>query len=278
MKSYPLISSLILCLGLTACGPNIFYIPVDNKLGNAKPLSKTDDTIRVIVPEKLTQYVTKARSNDSDWRKNGDIAQYIMIGKVDTEERLQALGYQLTDTGFHAGGGEESKSIEWLDSQGNSQKTMTKGGQPNVIAMIDSGVLKTYDQTYTWQVPIASDPNTGQPTMWDTKGQTVTMHLIYYKIKIVRPIGKDNPLFTCNNSSLSTNLCVYSDNPSNYETIFEGYGTMDTNAKDPAYIEDHLASSVLYQYPTLLGKKRVYQISQIYPQVTKVMDAPDDKK
>ncbi|MDI2090166.1 hypothetical protein [Commensalibacter oyaizuii] len=52
------------------------------------------------------------------------------------------------------------------------------------------------------------------------------MNLIYYKIKIVRPIGKDNP--------------------STYETIFEGYGTMDTNARDPAYIEDCLSSSVLY--------------------------------
>ncbi|CAI3955455.1 hypothetical protein [Commensalibacter papalotli (ex Botero et al. 2024)] len=152
---------------------------------------------------------------------------------------------------------------------------MQGGGHPNVIAMVDSGVLKTYDKTYTWQVPIASDPNTGQPTMWDTKGQTVTMHLIYYKIKIVRPIGKDNPLFTCNNSSLSTNLCVYSqDNPFTYETIFEGYGTMDTNVRDSAYIEDHLTSSVLYHYPTLLGKKRVFQESRPAIVITKVTDAP----
>ncbi|MDI2111711.1 hypothetical protein [Commensalibacter nepenthis] len=152
---------------------------------------------------------------------------------------------------------------------------MTKGGKPNVIAMVDSGVLKTYDKTYTWQVPISTDPTTGQPNMWDTQGQTVTMNLIYYKIKIVRPIGKDNPLFTCNNSSLSMNFCTYSqDNPSDYETIFEGYGTMDTNARDPAYIADHLASSVLYQYPTLLGKKRVFQISQPFFEVTKVTDSP----
>lgn len=256
MKSYAIGTTFIFCLGLTACGPNIFYIPVDNKLGNAKPLSKTDDTIRVIVPEKLTQYVAKARTNDSDWLTGSKLAFYIGMAKVKTDDALQAQGYKVVGAGVNGGG----------------------RGNPNVIAMVDSGVLKTYDQTYTWQVPIASDPNTGQPTMWDTKGQTVTMHLIYYKIKIVRPIGKDNPLFTCNDSSLTAKLCVYSDNSSNYETIFEGYGTMDTNAKDPAYIEDHLASSVLYQYPTLLGKKRVYQISQIYPQVTKVTDAPDDQK
>ncbi|CAI3955421.1 hypothetical protein [Commensalibacter papalotli (ex Botero et al. 2024)] len=253
MKLHTLLPILSLCLWLTACGSDVFYIPIDNKLGNAKPLSKTDDTIRVIVPEKITQYVAKARSDDSDWMKNGNAAQYLMSAKQDTEDQFKALGYQLTDTGLHSGG----------------------GGHPNVIAMVDSGVLKTYDKTYTWQVPISTDPTTGQPNMWDTQGQTVTMNLIYYKIKIVRPIGKDNPLFTCNNSSLSMNFCTYSqDNLSTYETIFEGYGTMDTNARSPTYILDHLTSSVLYQYPTLLGKKRVFQISQPFFEVTKVTDAP----
>ncbi|CAI3954901.1 hypothetical protein [Commensalibacter papalotli (ex Botero et al. 2024)] len=257
MKNYSLIAVLTLCLGLTACGPDIFYIPIDNKLGSAQPLSKTEDTIRVIVPERITQYVAKARSDDSDWSKATDTTLYIGLAKIKTDDVLTEQGYKLVGAGVN--GGAE--------------------GHPNVIAMVDSGVLKTYDKTYTWQVPISTDPITGQPNMWDTQGQTVTMNLIYYKIKIVRPIGKDNLLFTCNNSSLTANLCVYSqDNPSTYETIFEGYGTMDTNARDPAYIEDHLASSVLYQYPTLLGKKRVYQISQIYPQVTKVTDAPDDQK
>ncbi|CAI3955563.1 hypothetical protein [Commensalibacter papalotli (ex Botero et al. 2024)] len=253
MKNYSLIAVITLCLGLTACGPDIFYIPIDNKLGSAQPLSKTEDTIRVIVPERITQYVANGRAAVPGWLKDAKLAKYIGAAKLYTEDQFKALGYQLTDIGLHSGG----------------------GGHPNVIAMVDSGVLKTYDKTYTWQVPISTDPTTGQPNMWDTQGQTVTMNLIYYKIKIVRPIGKDNPLFICNNSSLSMNFCIYSqDNPSNYETIFEGYGTMDTNARDPAYIEDHLASSVLYQYPTLLGKKRVFQISQIYPQVTKVTDAP----
>ncbi|CAI3955527.1 hypothetical protein [Commensalibacter papalotli (ex Botero et al. 2024)] len=253
MKSYISISTLALCMGLTACGPDIFYIPIDNKLGSAKPLSKTEDTIRVIVPEKITQYVIKGHSNDPDWEKGSISAVYIGMAKVKTDDVLTEQGYRLVGAGVKGG-------VE---------------GNPNVIIMVDTGILKTYDKTYTWQVPISTDPTTGQPNMWDTQGQTVTMNLIYYKIKIIRPIGKDNPLFTCNNSSLSMNFCIYSqDNPSTYETIFEGYGTMDTNARDPAYIEDHLASSVLYQYPTLLGKKRVFQISQIYPQVTKVTDAP----
>ncbi|CAI3935239.1 hypothetical protein [Commensalibacter papalotli (ex Botero et al. 2024)] len=105
-------------------------------------------------------------------------------------------------------------------------------------------------------MPTATNPSTGEPTIWDTKGETVTMNLIYYKIKIVRPIDNNNPLLTCNNSFLTAKLCIYSqDNPSTYETVFEGYCTMDTNARDPAYIERHLVYSVLYQYPTLLGKK-----------------------
>ncbi|MDI2111712.1 hypothetical protein [Commensalibacter nepenthis] len=105
MKNYSLIAVLTLCLGLTACGPDVFYIPIDNKLGSAKPLSKTEDTIRVIVPERITQYVAKARSDDSDWSKATDTALYIGLAKLSTEENLQALGYQLTDTGRLSGGG-----------------------------------------------------------------------------------------------------------------------------------------------------------------------------
>ncbi|CAI3954946.1 hypothetical protein [Commensalibacter papalotli (ex Botero et al. 2024)] len=105
MKLYSLGTILTLCLGLSACGPNIFYIPVDNTLGSAKPLSKTDDTIRVIVPEKLTQYVAKARAAGAGWLNDAMIAKYILIAKVNTERKLQALGYKFVDTGFHAGGG-----------------------------------------------------------------------------------------------------------------------------------------------------------------------------
>lgn len=256
MKRYSLTTVLVLCLLLTACGPDVFYIPIDNRLGNAKPLSKTEDTIRVVVPQKLTQYIAKARANGPGSSDEAQKAYYIISGKLDAEERLQELGYKFVDTGLHA----------------------KNDGHPNVIAMVDSGVLKTYEKDIIWQTPMSTDPNTGAPTMWQTDGQTVTMHIIYYKVKLVRPIGKDNPLFRCNNSSLGDSLCVYSDNPSNYETIFEGYGTMDTNAQDFAYILNHLTASVFYQYPNLLGKKRIHQISQPYFTVTKVTDAPADKK
>ncbi len=256
MKRYSLTIVLVLCSLLTACGPNVFYIPIDNKLGNAKPLSKTEDTIRVVVSQKLTQYIAKARANGPGWLDEAQKAHYIINGKIDTEEMLQGLGYHVVDVGFDP----------------------KNDGHPNAIAMIDSEVLKTYEKDIIWQTPMSTDPNTGAPTMWQTDGKTVTMHIIYYKVKIVRPIGKDNPLFRCNSSSLSGNFCVYSDNPSNYETIFEGYGTMDTNAQVSAYILDHLTASVFYQYPNLLGKKRIHQISQPYFTVTKVTDAPADKK
>ena len=102
------------------------------------------------------------------------------------------------------------------------------------------------------------------------------MNKVAIGIKLVRPIGKDNPLYQCNNSSLSTDFCTYPDSywldTSHYETIFYGVGTMTTNARDSDYIENHLVSSVLYQYPNLLGKKRIHQISQPFFQVTKVTD------
>lgn len=53
MKYPSLITLLGFCLTLTACGPDTFYIPIDNKLGSTKPLSKNDDTIRVVVMAKV---------------------------------------------------------------------------------------------------------------------------------------------------------------------------------------------------------------------------------
>ncbi|MDI2111762.1 hypothetical protein [Commensalibacter nepenthis] len=57
MKLHTLLPILSLCMGLTACGPDVFYIPIDNKLGSAKPLSKTEDTIRVIGSCRKFNYV-----------------------------------------------------------------------------------------------------------------------------------------------------------------------------------------------------------------------------
>ncbi|MFS2220674.1 hypothetical protein [Commensalibacter sp. A3DC] len=278
MRLYSLASLMMLCLSLTACA-NKFYIPIWNEKGTAKPLSKTDDVIRVVVPERLTKYIAKARSYDPNWYDKGSkLAFYIGMAKLDTEERLQDLGYQLTDTGLHSGDSGQAKKIDWIDSQGNERQAMTHGGKPTVYALVDSRLVNTYTQRFISNEPYSSDPGTGATTMWTNHVDEVTMNKVAIGIKLVRPIGKDNPLYQCNYSSLSTNFCTFPDSywldTSHYETIFYGVGTMTTSARDPDYIENHLVSSILYQYPNLLGKKRVIQISQPFFQVTKVTDIP----
>ena len=277
MRLYSLASLMMMCLSLTACTDK-FYIPIWNEKGTAKPLSKTDDVIRVIVSDRLKKYVEKTRAAEDDWEKNAKLAAYIMAAKLDTEERLQALGYQLTDTDFSSNDIGKPKKIDWIDSQGNERQAMTHGGKPTVFALVDSQVADTYTQRFISNEPYSSDPSTGATTMWTSHVDEVTMNRIVYGIKLVRPIGKDNSLYQCNNSSLSADLCIfpdsYWDNTSHYETIFYGVGTMTTSARDPDYIENHLTSSVLYQYPNLLGKKRIVQISQPFFQVTKVTDTP----
>ena len=278
MRLCSLASLMMLCLSLTACTDK-FYIPIWNRKGTAKPISKTDDVIRVVVSDRLKKYIAKARSDDPDGYENGmKLADLIGMAKLDTEERLQDLGYQLTDTGLHSGDSGKSKKIDWIDSQGNERQAMTHGGKPTVFALVDSQLLDTYKKELISEVPYSSDPSTGATTMWTNHVDEVTINSIVLGIKLVRPIGKDNPLYQCNYSSLSTNFCTYPDsywgNNSQYETIFHGVGVMNTSASDPAHIENHLISSVLYQYPNLLGKKRIHQISQPFFRVTKVTDTP----
>ena len=280
MRLYSLASLMMLCLSLTACTDK-FYIPIWNEKGTAKPLSKTDDVIRVVVPERLTKYIAKARSYDPNWYDKGSkLAFYIGMAKLDTEERLQDLGYQLTDTGLHSGDSGKPNKIEWVDSQGNERQAMTHGGKPTVFALVDAKLLDTYKKQLISEVPYSSDPSTGATTMWTNHVDEVTINAVSYHVKFVRPIGKDNKLLQCNNSSLSTDFCTYPQsywedsvkNTPYYETIFDGVGVMNTSASDPDYIENHLTSSVLYQYPNLLGRKRIIQISQPFFQVTKVTD------
>ena len=275
MRLYSLASLMMMCLSLTACTDK-FYIPIWNEKGTAKPLSKTDDVIRVVVPDRLKNYVEKTRAAEDDWEKNAKLAAYIMTAKLDTEERLQALGYQLTDTGFSSNDIGKPKKIDWIDDQGNTQYAMTHGGKPTVFALVDSRLVNTYTQRFISNEPYSSDPGTGATTMWTNHVDEVTMNKVAIGIKLVRPIGEDNPLYQCNNSSLSADLCIFPDSywldTSHYDTIFYGVGTMTTSARDPDYIENHLTSSILYQYPNLLGKKRVIQISQPFFQVTKVTD------
>ena len=281
MRLYSLASLMMLCLSLTACA-NKFYIPIWNEKGTAKPLSKTDDVIRVVVSDRLKKYVEKTRSDDPDWLDGSKLVDYIAFAKLYTEDRLQDLGYQLTDTGLHSDDSGKPKKIEWVDSQGNERQAITHGGKPTVYAMVDSRVLDTYTQRFISNEPYSSDPSTGATTMWTNHVDEVTMNSVVLDIRMVRPISNDNALYQCNSSSLSLNFCTFPDDyikkPSHfknkYETIFDGVGVMDTNSPSPGYIEHHLTSSVLYQYPNLLGKKRVIQISQPFFQVTKVTDIP----
>ena len=277
MRLYSLVGLMMLCLSLTACA-NKFYIPIWNEKGTAKPLSKTDDVIRVVVPDRIKKYVINGRKAVPGWLKDSKLAYYIAMAKLNTEDRLQNLGYQLTDTRYIKNDIGKSKQIKWINNQGNIQYAMTHGGKPTVFALVDSRLVNTYTQRFISNEPYSSDPGTGATTMWTNHVDEVTMNKVAIGIKLVRPIGEDNPLYQCNNSSLSADLCIFPDSywldTSHYETIFYGVGTMTTSARDPDYIENHLTSSVLYQYPNLLGKKRVIQISQPFFQVTK---ATDDK-
>lgn len=275
MRLYSLASLMMMCLSLTACA-NKFYIPIWNEKGTAKPLSKTDDVIRVVVPERIKKYVINGRKAVPGWLKDSKLAYYIAMAKLNTEDRLQNLGYQLTDTRYIKNDIGKSKKIKWINNQGNIQYAMTHGGKPTVFALVDSRLVNTYTQRFIAYEPYSSDPSTGATTMWTNHVDEVTMNKVAIGIKLVRPIGKDNPLYQCNNSSLSTDFCTYPDSywldTSHYETIFYGVGTMTTNARDSDYIENHLVSSILYQYPNLLGKKRIHQISQPFFQVIKVTD------
>ncbi|MBI0075759.1 hypothetical protein H3T59_09045 [Commensalibacter sp. M0357] len=277
MRLYSLASLMMMCLSLTACA-NKYYISIWNEKGTAKPLSKTDDVIRVVVPDRIKKYVINGRKAVPGWLKDSKLAYYIAMAKLNTEDRLQNLGYQLTDTRYIKNDIGKSKQIKWINNQGNTQYAMTHGGKPTVFALVDSRLVNTYTQRFISNEPYSSDPGTGATTMWTNHVDEVTMNKVAIGIKLVRPIGKDNPLYQCNNSSLSTDFCTYPDSywldTSHYETIFYGVGTMTTNARDSDYIENHLVSSVLYQYPNLLGKKRIHQISQPFFQVTKVTDTP----
>ena len=281
MRLYSLASLMMMCLSLTACA-NKFYIPIWNEKGTAKPLSKTDDVIRVVVPDRIKKYVINGRKAVPGWLKDSKLAYYIAMAKLNTEDRLQNLGYQLTDTRYIKNDIGKSKKIKWINNQGNIQYAMTHGGKPTVFALVDSRLVNTYTQRFISNEPYSSDPSTGATTMWTNHVDEVTMNEIVYHVKFVRPIGKDNKLLQCNNSSLSTNFCTFPQsywedsvkNTPYYETIFDGAGVTTTNSPSPGYIEHHLTSSVLYQYPNLLGKKRIHQISQPFFQVTKVTDTP----
>ncbi|MBI0083843.1 hypothetical protein H3T52_05540, partial [Commensalibacter sp. M0402] len=136
-----------LCLLLSACGPRTYYVPVNNRLGTARPLSKTNDVIAVLVPYKIQEMVKKARSDDKDWLTYDEAARYIGMAKIYTEDRLKELGYRVVNDG--------------LDPKND--------GHPNVIALVESAADTTKDDTVvrTYQTPLFTDTN-GNPELWKT--------------------------------------------------------------------------------------------------------------
>lgn len=244
----------ILLLGfssmLSDCGPSEYYVPVNNQAGNTQPLSKTLDTVRVLMPINYPELVKKTRSDDKDWLKYDIDARYETSAKQYTEERLQGLGYQVVDAGLHP----------------------KNDGHPNVIALVESGEdpSKTHEVVRTWTEPMYTD-SMGNPTAWDTKSDSYTMRHIDCKVTLVRPDGKDNPLFKCvTDNNFRTGFCIAPEHPDHYQTIFQGTGSMDTDARDPDYILDHITTAVWNNYPNMMGKHKVFLYSQPQPQIIRV--------
>ncbi|EUK19425.1 hypothetical protein [Commensalibacter papalotli (ex Servin-Garciduenas et al. 2014)] len=60
----------------------------------------------------------------------------------------------------------------------------------------------------TWTEPSYTD-SMGNPRAWDTKAEPYTMKHIDYKVTLVRPNGKNNPLFKCmTDNNFSTGFCI----------------------------------------------------------------------
>ena len=226
-----------LCLLLSACGPGKYYSPVNNRLGTARPLSKTNDVIAVLVPYKIQEMVKKARSDDKDWSIFYNHTMDIGMAKIYTENRLKELGYRVVNDGLHP----------------------KNDGHPNVIALVEANRDTTKDDTVvrTYQTPLFTDTN-GNPELWKTNADVFTYKYIDYNVRLVRPAGRDNELFKCNHNSLSLDFCIAPVHPSNYETIFEGFGSMNTNANNSAYILDHITTAVWYNYPNMIGQYKAW--------------------
>lgn len=250
----------ILLLGfssmLSACGPGEYYVPVNNQAGNGQPLSKTSDTIRVVMQSNYPELVKKTREHGPDWLSWGKSAMYVMSAKQQTERRLQGLGYQVVDAGLYP----------------------KNDGHPNVIALVESGEdpSKTHEVVRTWTEPMYTD-SMGNPTAWETKSDSYTMKHIDYKVTLVRPDDKNNPLFVCNSTPLSTDLCVAPEHPDHYQTIFQGTGSMDTNDNSPPYILDHITTALWNNYPNMMGKHKVFLYSQTQPQIIRVEEDTPQK-
>ncbi|MDI2111714.1 hypothetical protein [Commensalibacter nepenthis] len=229
-------------LGLMVSGCAIYnkeyYIPVDNQLGDAKPLSK-DDVIRVVIPNNYPIILSNMYGENggkTGWKWT-DLGVGLLSARDETAERLQSLGYTVVDTGYNP----------------------KNDGHPTVIALVDSAPIEGSEEseTHTWDAPVFTD-DMGRTTLSEKQGVTINYKTYYYKVKLVRPEGKDNPLFKCLSSNDRMKVCIAPANPSNYKTIFSSYVTITTDNVNYITNVDHLTTAVFYNYPNMMGKKWVY--------------------
>lgn len=127
-----------------------------------------------------------------------------------------------------------------------------------MIALVDSSPIdgSSKTETHTLNAPVFTD-DMGRTTLSEMQGVTITHTMYYYKVKLVRPEGKDNHLLKCDVTSENTGYCIAPVNPSNYKTIFTGYATLSIDSKSPSMNLDHLTTAVFYNYPNMMGKKWV---------------------
>ncbi|CAI3954795.1 hypothetical protein [Commensalibacter papalotli (ex Botero et al. 2024)] len=226
-----LIAVLGICFMISGCAiyNSEYYIPVENQAGDAQPLSK-NDVIRVAITH---NYLDIPPPQQPGWMNWG----YFIAAKRETEKRLQNLNYDVIDVG---------------DNSKND-------GHPTVIALVDSSPIEgsATTETHTWDAPVFTD-DMGRTTLSEKQGVTITHKAYYYKVKLVRPEGKDNPLFTCLSSRDNMGGCIAPANPSGYKTIYSSYATISTDNVNYITNVDHLVTAVFYNYPNMMGKKWVY--------------------
>lgn len=226
-----LVFSLSLSLMLSGCSiyNSEYYIPVNNQMGDAQPLSK-NDVIRVVITHNYLDVPPHPKPGWTNWG-------YFIAARRETNKYLQKLDYHLIDT-------EENPYYD---------------GHPTVIALVNSSPIEESEttETHTWDSPVFTD-DMGRTTLSEKRGVTITHRTYYYKVKLVRPEGKDNPLFTCLSSQDNMRVCIAPANPSNYTTIFSGYATISTDNPNPFGNLAHLTAAVFYNYPNMMDKKWVY--------------------
>ncbi|EUK17712.1 hypothetical protein, partial [Commensalibacter papalotli (ex Servin-Garciduenas et al. 2014)] len=162
---------------------------------------------------------------------------YFSDARDKTADRLQKLGYNVVDTGYHP----------------------KNDGHPTVIALVDSSPIEGSSRTatHTWNAPVFTD-DMGRTTLSEMQGITITHTMYYYKVELVRPEGADNSLLKCLSSQDPTEVCIAPANPSNYKTIFSGYSTIATDNTVAGSNVDHLVTAVFHNYPNMMSKKWVY--------------------